>query len=146
MPRVQPFLLCHAYIMHACHVGLKRRSLIPSNYESIRTRTHNLGQSCTVGGSSKLTAKSRGRISGLREFRSTMNAGYEVRTSEDGFSALVQLRAALPDLIVSDLRMPNMSGFELLSIIRRRFPQIPVIAQFTPIEASVSFADSNWRV
>lgn len=54
--------------------------------------------------------------------------GYEVRTAEDGFHALVELRSVLPDLIVSDLRMPNMSGFELLSIIRKRFPHIPVIA------------------
>jgi CheY-like chemotaxis protein len=57
-----------------------------------------------------------------------MKQGYEVRTSEDGFSALIKLRTALPDLIISDLRMPNMSGFELLSVVRRRFPQIPVIA------------------
>ncbi len=34
----------------------------------------------------------------------------------------------MPDVIVSDLRMPNMSGFELLSVVRRRFPHIPVIA------------------
>jgi len=34
----------------------------------------------------------------------------------------------LPDLIISDLRMPGMSGFELLSIVRRRFPHIPTIA------------------
>ena len=54
--------------------------------------------------------------------------GFEVRTSEDGFAALVDLRSALPDLVICDLRMPNMSGFELLSIIRRRFPHIPVIA------------------
>ena len=54
--------------------------------------------------------------------------GFEVRTSEDGFAALVDLRSALPDLIICDLRMPNMSGFELLSIVRRRFPHIPVIA------------------
>lgn len=54
--------------------------------------------------------------------------GYEVRTSEDGFHALVELRHALPDLIICDLRMPNMSGFELLSVVRRRFPHIPVIA------------------
>jgi DNA-binding NarL/FixJ family response regulator len=33
-----------------------------------------------------------------------------------------------PDLIVSDLKMPNMSGFDFLSIARRRFPQIPTIA------------------
>jgi CheY-like chemotaxis protein len=54
--------------------------------------------------------------------------GYEVRTAKDGFAGLAELRRSLPDLIISDLRMPNMSGFELLSIVRRRFPHIPVIA------------------
>ena len=54
--------------------------------------------------------------------------GYEVRTASHGFEALALMRKALPDLIISDLNMPSMSGFELLSIVRRRFPQIPVIA------------------
>jgi CheY-like chemotaxis protein len=54
--------------------------------------------------------------------------GYDVRTAVDGFDALAKLRRALPDLIISDLKMPNMSGFEFLSLVRRRFPQIPVIA------------------
>jgi DNA-binding response OmpR family regulator len=54
--------------------------------------------------------------------------GFEVGVAKDGFAALAQLRGALPDLIVSDLKMPNMSGFEFLSIARRRFPQIPTIA------------------
>jgi CheY-like chemotaxis protein len=54
--------------------------------------------------------------------------GYEVRTAGDGFEALVELRQALPDMIISDLSMPNMSGFEFLSVVRRRFPHIPVIA------------------
>ena len=54
--------------------------------------------------------------------------GYEVGIAKDGFAALAQMRGALPDLIVSDLKMPNMSGFEFLSIARRRFPQIPIIA------------------
>jgi CheY-like chemotaxis protein len=51
-----------------------------------------------------------------------------VRTAEDGFAALVTLRQTPPDIIISDLRMPNMSGFEFLSVVRRRFPHIPVIA------------------
>jgi len=54
--------------------------------------------------------------------------GYEVRAAEDGFAALAELRRSVPDVIISDLGMPNMSGFELLSIVRRRFPHVPVIA------------------
>lgn len=54
--------------------------------------------------------------------------GYETRTARDGFEALAALRKGLPDLIVCDLSMPRMSGFEFLSIVRRRFPQIAVIA------------------
>jgi CheY-like chemotaxis protein len=53
--------------------------------------------------------------------------GFSVRTAEDGFVALKILREVLPDIIISDLRMPNMSGFELLSIVRRRFPHLPTI-------------------
>jgi CheY-like chemotaxis protein len=54
--------------------------------------------------------------------------GFSVRTATDGFKALQLLREVLPDIILADLRMPGMSGFELLSIVRRRFPHIPTIA------------------
>jgi DNA-binding response OmpR family regulator len=54
--------------------------------------------------------------------------GYEVGVAKDGFQALAQMRGALPDLIITDLKMPSMSGFEFLSVVRRRFPQIPTIA------------------
>jgi CheY-like chemotaxis protein len=66
----------------------------------------------------------------IREFLGDALAarGCEVTLAKDGFAALVLLRGALPDLILTDLKMPNMSGFELLSIVRRRFPQIPTIA------------------
>src|SRR6476620_6993914 len=55
-------------------------------------------------------------------------AGYGVSTARHGFDALLQLRRMQPDLIVSDLNMPEMSGFEFLSVVRRRFPQLSVIA------------------
>jgi len=55
-------------------------------------------------------------------------AGYDVAIAANGFSALLQLRRALPEVILSDLNMPQMSGFELLSVVRRRFPEILVIA------------------
>jgi len=54
--------------------------------------------------------------------------GYEVATAENGFEALLQLKQVLPDVIISDLNMPKMSGFEFLSVVRRRFPKVSVIA------------------
>lgn len=54
--------------------------------------------------------------------------GHSVRSAEDGFSALDQIRNEMPDILLSDLNMPGMSGFELLSVVRRRFPAIQVIA------------------
>jgi CheY-like chemotaxis protein len=54
--------------------------------------------------------------------------GYSVRSAEDGFSALAAMRNEIPDILLSDLNMPGMSGFELLSVVRRRFPAIQVIA------------------
>jgi CheY-like chemotaxis protein len=54
--------------------------------------------------------------------------GYEAEAACDGFDALMRLKDNVPDLIVSDLNMPQMSGFELLSVVRRRYPQIKVIA------------------
>ncbi len=56
------------------------------------------------------------------------NLGHHVKTAEDGFSALEQIRADVPDVLLSDLNMPGMSGFELLSVVRRRIPEIYVIA------------------
>jgi CheY-like chemotaxis protein len=54
--------------------------------------------------------------------------GYEVLCAVDGFDALTKLKQSLPDVVISDLQMPNMSGFEFLSVVRKRFPQIAVIA------------------
>ena len=53
--------------------------------------------------------------------------GYEVLCAKDGFDGLAALKDSLPDLIISDLQMPNMDGFEFLSVIRQRFPYLPVI-------------------
>ena len=62
--------------------------------------------------------------------------GYVVRLAPDGFSALGEIRKEIPDLILSDLNMPGMSGFELLSVVRRRFPSIRVIAMSSAFTAA----------
>jgi adenylate cyclase len=46
------------------------------------------------------------------------NLGYEVDTALDGTAALQKMEAALPDLVVSDIMMPKMDGFELCRRIR----------------------------
>jgi CheY-like chemotaxis protein len=54
-------------------------------------------------------------------------AGYIVRVAVDGLDAIGKLRAGPIDVIISDLNMPRMTGLELLGVVRKRFPQIPVI-------------------
>ena len=56
------------------------------------------------------------------------HAGYKVRSADGGHAALSEIDRETPDLLLSDLNMPGLSGFELLSIVRRRFPAIQVIA------------------
>lgn len=53
--------------------------------------------------------------------------GYTVDVAEDGFAALRRIQAGVPDLVITDLRMPNMNGFELLSVLRSRFPELATI-------------------
>ena len=54
--------------------------------------------------------------------------GYQVRSVGDGLAALRAIRKDTPEILLSDLNMPGMSGFELLSVVRLRFPAILVIA------------------
>jgi CheY-like chemotaxis protein len=54
--------------------------------------------------------------------------GYEVLTAKDGVEGLNTLSKSLPDLIISDLNMPRMSGSEFLAVVRERFPHIATIA------------------
>lgn len=62
--------------------------------------------------------------------------GYEVSTASDGFDALLHLQQEMPNLILSDLNMPQMSGFELLSVVRRRFPEVLVVASSGAYDSS----------
>lgn len=55
--------------------------------------------------------------------------GYEVETANNGAQALAQIKESRPDLLVSDVMMPEMDGFELLANIRRdtSLMDLPVI-------------------
>lgn len=56
--------------------------------------------------------------------------GFEVATASDGQEGVDKARSWLPDLILMDLRMPRMDGFEAIKVIRSEEPtaQIPIIA------------------
>lgn len=59
--------------------------------------------------------------------RSKLKAsGYEVITASNGAEALEQVRAQEPDLVVLDIMMPKMDGFETLKELRT-FSPVPVI-------------------
>jgi pilus assembly protein CpaE len=55
--------------------------------------------------------------------------GYEVTVATDGWEALKAIRAKTPDLVITDVNMPNMNGFELTRRMRadHRTARIPVV-------------------
>ncbi len=54
--------------------------------------------------------------------------GYDVVQSEDGSSAWAEFEARGADLILTDLKMPRMDGYELIRRVRSRDPKVPIIA------------------
>lgn len=48
-------------------------------------------------------------------------AGYEVHTEHRGMAALAWLEHERPDLVILDLRLPDMNGLEICRILRQRF-------------------------
>jgi len=53
--------------------------------------------------------------------------GYKIKSAEDGVIALEVLKAEKFDIIISDMKMPRMNGFELLKIVKKEYPKIGVI-------------------
>ena len=54
--------------------------------------------------------------------------GYKVRSADGASAALSEIRQEIPDVLLCNLYLPGLSGFELLSAVRHRFPTIHVIA------------------
>ena len=54
-------------------------------------------------------------------------AGYQVSTEQNGFDALRSVKSAPPDLVVLDVNMPDLDGFEVCRRIRRDGHEMPVI-------------------
>ncbi len=66
----------------------------------------------------------------LRAVAACLRAGgYDVSTARSGREALVQLAEAVPDLVVSDVRMPGMDGYQLMRQLRGapRTALVPIV-------------------
>jgi two-component system KDP operon response regulator KdpE len=72
--------------------------------------------------------------------------GYSIRTAADGDEAIQTMKEWEPDLLITDLRMPNLDGLELCRYIRSKF-SVPIIVlsvkgeEHTKIEALDAGAD-----
>ena len=53
--------------------------------------------------------------------------GYKVSLAEDGIAALKALETEIFDVLITDIRMPNMDGIELFNNVKKLYPQMPVI-------------------
>jgi predicted regulator of Ras-like GTPase activity (Roadblock/LC7/MglB family)/ActR/RegA family two-component response regulator len=63
----------------------------------------------------------------LVEGLGTYAADFNTLTAENGKKALAVLRSTLVDLVITDLKMPEMDGFELLTHMSKEFSDIPVV-------------------
>lgn len=62
-----------------------------------------------------------------RVLKTTLSAqGYSIRAAGDGVQALEEMKSWSPDLIITDLRMPNMEGLELCRKVRAQ-SRVPII-------------------
>jgi two-component system, chemotaxis family, chemotaxis protein CheY len=61
--------------------------------------------------------------------RHLLNAGYVVRIAANGLEAAAACLSVTPDLIISDVHMPRMNGFEMIAILKSEpaMADIPVI-------------------
>lgn len=57
------------------------------------------------------------------------SAGYDVQTAVDGVDGITALKSREFDIVVSDVEMPGMNGFELTATIRsdKKFSELPVV-------------------
>lgn len=62
-----------------------------------------------------------------RELLGTLPTQPDVRTASSGAHAIALLEAEPYSLLLTDLRMPSMDGFQVLAIVRRRFPGLRTV-------------------
>jgi CheY-like chemotaxis protein len=105
--------------------GGKKKSVVN------RTASHHNGTQSDVQGSRKRKILVTDDSISIRRFISGIldSAGFEVETACDGVDALEKLEVTSFDLLLTDLEMPRMHGYELISEVRAsgRHPHLPIV-------------------
>lgn len=72
-------------------------------------------------------------------------AGFDVTTAEDGLDGLERLRAAAPDIIITDINMPRLDGFGVIEAVRgsQEAASVPILVLST--ESSAEMKDRARR-
>lgn len=67
------------------------------------------------------------------------NQGWEIAIAENGAKALDILKERKVDLILTDLKMPEIDGLDLTEIVKNEYPQIPVVIMtgFPSIDSAI---------
>ncbi len=55
-------------------------------------------------------------------------AGYQVAEAPNGLAAMRQIQDHVPELIISDIVMPDMDGLELIRNLQKEHPQLRILA------------------
>src|SRR5579871_512029 len=55
------------------------------------------------------------------------NGDFETEYAVDGSDALLKIELHVPDLIITDMDMPELNGLELVAVVRKAYPLVPVV-------------------
>lgn len=55
------------------------------------------------------------------------SAGHTIRLVSNGLEAINEVRQKKPDILVTDLEMPEMNGLEVVEVLRTEFPKLPIV-------------------
>ena len=70
-----------------------------------------------------------------------LSEGYAVEVAADGVAALEAAQRRMPDLLLTDLRMPRLDGIGLIRALRGMAPSLPVVVMtgYVPSDGAAAF-------
>ncbi len=92
-----------------------------------------------IGGKKKILLVEDDKVSASILHKILDEEGYDIFHAKDGLQALHELNKTEFDLILSDIRMPNLDGYQLLALIKEQTLKIPVvfISTFSSVEDEI---------